>query len=75
MYGLASFRERRGMEGGETNADSEVLEESVANTGAPLFLGDGVRLFDQFGAKQPELEGIGVSGSPAVTHLKCRVVK
>jgi dihydrofolate reductase len=178
MYGLASFRERHGMEGGETNADSEVLEESVANTGAvlmgrrmfsggvgpwetdpnpdgwwgddppfhvpvfvlthharnivtkqggtsfafvtegieaaleqaraaagdkdiaiaggadvvqqcltaglvdefqvhvaPLFLGDGVRLFDQVGAKQPELEGISVSGSPAVTHLKYRVVK
>jgi dihydrofolate reductase len=178
MYGLASFRERHGMEGGETNADSEVLEESVANTGAvlmgrrmfsggvgpwetdpnpdgwwgddppfhvpvfvlthharetvakqggtsftfvtdgieaaleqaraaagdkdiaiaggadvvqqcltaglvdefqvhvaPLFLGDGVRLFDQLGAKQPELEGVSVSGSPAVTHLKYRVVK
>jgi dihydrofolate reductase len=42
---------------------------------APLFLGDGVRLFDQLGAKQPELEGISVSGSPAVTHLKYRVVK
>jgi dihydrofolate reductase len=178
MYGLASFRERHGMEGGETNADSEVLEESVANTGAvlmgrrmfsggvgpwetdpnpdgwwgddppfhvpvfvlthharetvakqggtsftfvtdgieaaleqaraaagdkdiaiaggadvvqqcltaglvdefqvhvaPLFLGDGVRLFDQLGAKQPKLEGISLSGSPAVTHLKYRVVK
>jgi dihydrofolate reductase len=178
MYGLASFRERHGMEGGETNADSEVLEESIANTGAvlmgrrmfsggagpweadpnpdgwwgddppfhvpvfvlthharetvakqggtsftfvtdgieaaleqaraaagdkdiaiaggadvvqqcltaglvdefqvhvaPLFLGDGVRLFDQLGAKQPKLEGISLSGSPAVTHLKYRVVK
>jgi dihydrofolate reductase len=178
MYGLASFRERHGMEGGETNADSEVLEESVANTGAvlmgrrmfsggvgpwetdpnpdgwwgddppfhvpvfvltyharetvakqggtsftfvtdgieaaleqaraaagdkdiaiaggadvvqqcltaglvdefqipvaPLFLGDGVRLFDQLGAKQPKLEGISLSRSPAVTHLKYRVVK
>jgi dihydrofolate reductase len=178
MYGLASFRERHGMEGGETNADSEVLEESVANTGAvlmgrrmfsggvgpwetdpnpdgwwgddppfhvpvfvlthharetvakqggtsftfltdgieaaleqaraaagdkdiaiaggadvvqqcltaglvdafqvhvaPLFLDDGVRLFDQLGAKQPKLEGISLSGSPAVTHLKYRVVK
>jgi dihydrofolate reductase len=42
MYGLASFRERHGMEGGETNADSEVLEESVANTGAVLM---GRRMF------------------------------
>ena len=42
MVGLASFRERHGMEGGETNADSEVLEESVANTGAFLM---GRRMF------------------------------
>ena len=42
MVGLASFRERHGMEGGETNADSEVLEESVANTGAVLM---GRRMF------------------------------
>jgi dihydrofolate reductase len=42
MYGLASFRERHGMDGGDTNADSEVLEESVANTGAVLM---GRRMF------------------------------
>ena len=42
MYGLASFRERHGMDGGETTADSEVLEESVANTGAVLM---GRRMF------------------------------
>ena len=42
MVGLASFRERHGMEGGETNADSEVLEESVADTGAVLM---GRRMF------------------------------
>jgi dihydrofolate reductase len=42
MVGLVSFRERHGMEGGETNADSEVLEESVANTGAVLM---GRRMF------------------------------
>jgi dihydrofolate reductase len=36
MIQLASFRERHGMEGGETNADSDVLEESVAKTGAIL---------------------------------------
>jgi dihydrofolate reductase len=177
MTGLAGFRERHGMEGGEANADSEVLEESVANTGAvlmgrrmfsggagpweadpnadgwwgddppfhvpvfvlthharetvtkqggtsftfvtdgieaaleqaraaagdkdvaiaggadvvqqclvaglldgfqvhvsPLFLGDGVRLFDQLDTK-PELEVTRVIESPAVTHLRYRVVK
>ena len=42
MVGLASFRERHGMEGGETTADSEVLEESVAGTGAILM---GRRMF------------------------------
>jgi dihydrofolate reductase len=177
MVGLAGFRERHGMEGGETTADSEVLEDSVANTGAvlmgrrmfsggagpweadtnadgwwgddppfhtpvfilthhpretvtkqggtsytfvtggidaaleqaraaagdkdvsiaggadvvqqylnaglvdefqvhvaPLILGDGVRLFDLLDAKL-EIEGTRVIGSPAVTHLKYRVVK
>ena len=42
MYGLASFRERHGMDGGETTADSDVLDESVANTGAVLM---GRRMF------------------------------
>jgi dihydrofolate reductase len=42
IYGLASFRERHGLEGGETNADSELLEESMAGTGATLM---GRRMF------------------------------
>lgn len=42
MVGLASFRERHGMDGGETTADSDVLDESVANTGAVLM---GRRMF------------------------------
>jgi dihydrofolate reductase len=42
MYGLASFREPHGLEGGETNLDSEVLEQSVRNTGAVLM---GRRMF------------------------------
>ena len=42
MYGLASFREPHGLEGGETNADSAVLEESVASTGAVVM---GRRMF------------------------------
>src|SRR5207244_9826423 len=33
-FGLASFRERHGLEGGETNADSEVVQESLDATGA-----------------------------------------
>ena len=178
IYGLASFRERHGLDGGETNADSELLEESMARTGAtlmgrrmfsggagpweddpnadgwwgddppfrmpvfvlthharetvskqggtsftfvtdgiepaleqaraaaeekdvavaggasvaqqylkaglldelqihvaPLLLGGGVRLFDDLGTKQVELEGTGAIQSPAVTHLRYRVVK
>ncbi len=178
MYGLASFRERHGLDGGETNADSELLEESMARTGAtlmgrrmfsggagpweddpnadgwwgddppfrmpvfvlthharetvtkqggtsftfvtdgiesaleqaraaaeekdvavaggasvaqqylkaglldelyihvaPLLLGGGVRLFDDLGTEQVDLEGTGAIQSPAVTHLRYRLVK
>jgi dihydrofolate reductase len=42
---------------------------------APVLLGGGVRLFDNLGAGQVELEGMRVLESPAVTHLKYRVVK
>jgi len=42
MYGLASFRERHGLSGGETNADADVIEESLASTGAVLM---GRRMF------------------------------
>lgn len=43
----------------------------------PLILGDGVRLFDggHGGEPQPRLERIRVIDSPAVTHLRYRVVK
>lgn len=42
---------------------------------APLLLGDGVRLFaDEVGAQQPEVETTRVIQSPAVTHLRYRVV-
>jgi len=177
VYGLASWRESHGKTGGETNADSEVLEESVANTGAvlmgrkmfggpegpwgddpwegwwgddppfhvpvfllthhpreplikqggttftfvtdgiesaleqartaagdknvaiaggadvaqqylkaglvdelqvhvaPLLLGEGVRLFDGLGTDEVKLESTRVIESPAVTHLRYRVVK
>jgi dihydrofolate reductase len=41
---------------------------------APVLLGDGVRLFDQPGSGQIELEIVRVVESEAVTHLKYRVV-
>ena len=42
----------------------------------PVFLGDGVRLFaDHLGSGQLELERTRVIDSPAVTHLRYRVVK
>jgi dihydrofolate reductase len=177
LFPLASFRERHGLEGGTTNADSEVHEESLRNVGAylmgrrmfgggegpwgenawegwwgddppyhvpvfvlthharepltkqggttftfvtdgieaaleqaqaaagdedvvvaggagvaqqyleagrldelevhvaPLLLGDGTRLFEHLGTELVELECTRVVGSPAVTHLRYRVVK
>jgi dihydrofolate reductase len=43
VYGLASWREPHGLEGGETNRDSEVLEEATASLGAIII---GRRMFD-----------------------------
>ncbi len=42
---------------------------------APLLLGDGVRLFDRLGDPPPELEQTRVLHSPAVMHLRYRVVR
>ena len=36
VFGLASFRERHGGEGGERNADDEILAEVIAATGATV---------------------------------------
>jgi dihydrofolate reductase len=41
-YGLASFRERHGMDGGEAGADDEVMKESLAAQGAVVM---GRRMF------------------------------
>jgi len=41
----------------------------------PVFLGGGVRLFDQLTAAPFEFEPVGVIESPGVTHLRFRVVK
>ena len=43
VYGLASWREPHGLEGGETGPDSEVLEEAMRNVGAIII---GRRMFD-----------------------------
>jgi dihydrofolate reductase len=46
VYGLASWREPHGLEGGETNRDSEILEEAIGNLGAVVV---GRRMFDNAG--------------------------
>ena len=166
VFGLESWRERHGLEGGEAGRDAEVLEEVMANLGAvvlgkrmfdnaegwgdeppfavpvfvltheareklvkgqtsftfvsdgiesaferarsaagegdisiaggaetiqqylaaglieelqvhvvPVLLGAGIRLFDGLGDSPPDLELTRVIESPAVTHLKYRVVR
>ena len=42
LFGLKSFRERHGLEGGEDNADSRLVAETVAATGAVVM---GRRMF------------------------------
>lgn len=42
IFGLASWRAPHGLEGGETNVDSAVLDESLANNGAVVM---GRRMF------------------------------
>ena len=42
----------------------------------PVLLGDGVRLFENhLGRERPRIECTRVIESPAVTHLRYRVVK
>jgi dihydrofolate reductase len=43
VYGLRAWREPHGLEGGETNRDSEIIEESLADRGAVIV---GRRMFD-----------------------------
>jgi dihydrofolate reductase len=46
VFGLANWRERHGLEGGENNVDAEVLEEGLRNLGAVVV---GRRMFDNAG--------------------------
>jgi len=41
MYGLEAFRKRQGLAGGTTNRDAEIIEESLAGTGA-VIMGRGM---------------------------------
>jgi dihydrofolate reductase len=41
----------------------------------PLFLGSGVRLFDNFDGRKVKLESIRTIAGPGVAHLKYRVLK
>src|ERR1700704_337353 len=43
LYDLASWRERHGIAGGESNTDAEVLDEAFKNIGAIVM---GRRMFD-----------------------------
>ena len=51
-----------------------LLDELLIHV-TPVLIGDGVRLFDDPGPDQVELERTQVIDSPAVTHLRYRVVK
>ena len=51
MYGLASWRERLGLPGGETNRDDQVVTASFARTGAYVM---GRRMFNEGEAGWPE---------------------
>lgn len=51
-----------------------LLDELLIHV-APVLIGDGVRLFDDPGPDQVEVECTQVIESPAVTHLRYRVVK
>ena len=51
------------------------LVDEVGLTFAPVFLGGGVRLFENLGPDDLELELVRVVEGPKATHIKYRVVK
>jgi dihydrofolate reductase len=48
-----------------------LLDEMMISI-APIFLGDGERLFDDLGANPPKLEQVEVIEAPGVTHIRYR---
>lgn len=59
VYGLASWREMHGREGGERNVDSDLLDESLAATGATIL---GKRMFGGWDGPWGDDPTIGVWG-------------
>jgi len=86
VFETDSWRRQQGLDGGEHTADAEVVDEVVQGVGAYLMgrkmfgggdgpsiiLGAGERLLE--GVGDPTLEPVKVIASPAVTHVKYRVV-
>jgi hypothetical protein len=87
MYDLKAFREPHGEAGGTTNQDSEILDEAKQQFLAaglvdeiqvhivPILLGRGIRLFDELQPSPVKLRTTRVVESPAVTHLRYRVLR
>ena len=53
VYELASWREPHGLEGGESNQDSEILEEAFASTGAVIIGREMFEHADAWGDEPP----------------------
>ncbi len=51
------------------------LIDEIQINHVPILLGDGVRLFEQMGIKNSQLEKDRVLDSPRATHIRYRVVK
>jgi hypothetical protein len=71
MYGLASFRKQHGEEGGEANADSDVLEEAFTATGATIM---GRKMFSggsALGRKTPTPRVGGETIHPSKARSSC----
>ena len=58
VYDLATFREKHGQSGGESNTDSDVLDEAFKSVGATIM---GKRMFD-----------VGVEPGPLSLPFTCR---
>ncbi len=49
--------------------DADLVDEMEINL-APIFLGDGERLFGGLGTRNPKLTHVRTAATPAVTHLE-----